>query len=539
MNLAVSPLSVSPTHVYRIAHTELTRRKRSIEGAQVIGLLISGLFGLLFGLFAVGGLFVFGESIDTHPQALAQTRTVAGGVFGMVAVFGAVRSAQGITVPSAADGLLLSVSHREAVAGYLLTELLLLVGIPTPFVVLGSIAFGIGAGSITSIGLVMVSLLSLGVLGVLCGVGIGIGVRVLIARSPVLARFRTAIGAVLMLAYLVVVFNESAQSAFEPLVGVAGASPVGWYGDLALLAVAEPSIGRAIGAVCLTLVGIPAVSVGCGLLAGRLWYQRPVTPGGLSGSSRLGALPIVGIPLSRPMRHLIHKTWLRARRAPLRLVYVVYPLFLLVPSLENLATLRAPAYLPGVIAFYGAWSTGAAFTLNPIGDEGPVLPVTLTTPIRGRSFVGALCLAGLLIGCPLTVIAVVLVGLIVSPPLSVSALVGVAVTAVVLLPTASAIAVGAGTAFPRLNPASITRSREAIVPSVFAFALFSIVFGLVSVPALLVVTPTTRHVLAHTLGIGSTPLLAVGIGCTAALGAIVGGIAFFFAVRTFDGYYVE
>lgn len=538
MSRNTTVVSVAPAHVSDIARTELLRRKRSIEGSsQAIGLLLSGLFGLLFGLFAVGGLFVFARSVSTHPQALAQTQTVAGGVFGVAAAFAAVRTAQGTTVPSDADALLSSVSHREAVAGYLLTELTLLVGVPTPFVVLGSIAFGIGAGSAASVGLVALSLLSLGILGVLCGVGVGIGVRVLIARSPVLARFRTAIGVTLMLAYVAVVFNESAQSAFTPLLGVIGASPVGWYGDLALLAVTEASVVRAVGAVGLTLGGIPAVSGVCGLLAGRLWYQRPVAPSTATGSSEMGRLPIAAIPVSRPMAHVIHKTWLRARRTPLRLVYVVYPLFLLVPSLQNLTTLSAPAYLPGVIAFYGAWATGAAFTLNPIGDEGPVLPVTLTTPVHGRTFIGALCLAGLVVGLPATVIGSLLVGLVV--PLSTPALAGVGVAGVVLSVTASAIAVGAGTAFPRLDPASITRSREAIVPSVFAFGLFSLVFGLVSVPALLAVIPPIRRALANALGVGATPLLAVGIGSTAVLGAIAGGIAFSAAVGAFEDYYIE
>lgn len=532
-------LSRSATRVYRIARTELVHRKRSIEGSsQAVGLVIAGLFGSMIGLGSIGGLFVAGRSVG-DAAVLGPARTVGAGLFGMAAAFAAVRVAQGLGLPSDADGLLTTVPHREAVAGYLLAESIVLLGVPAPFVILGAIVFGIGAGSVASVVLVAFAALSLGVLGVLCGVGVGAVVRVLVARSPVLARFRAAVGVVLMLAYVWVLFNGSAESVLEPFLTVVRASPVGWYGDLGLLAVGEGDLLRAIGAVGVTLVGIPAVGKGCGLLAGQLWYRRSVAPSVASGSSEMGDIPITGVRISRPMRHVIHKTWLRARRAPLRLMYVAYPLFLLVPTLEDVTRLSVPAYLPGVIAFYGAWATGAAFTLNPIGDEESVLPVTLTSPVGGRSVVGALCLAGLLIGLPATVVAAVLTSVVASPPLSAGVLVGVAVTAVVLPVTATTIAVGAGTAFPRLEPAAITRSREAVVPSAFAFALFSLVFGLVSVPALLAVVPATHSAVSNVVGVGTHTLLVGGIGLTAVLGAVAGSIAFSYAVTAFDEYYYD
>ncbi|UPM42242.1 hypothetical protein [Halocatena salina] len=522
--------------VYRIARTDLCNRKRSIEGSnQVIALGIAGLFGVLVGFMAIIGLFVAGRAMGDTAM-LGPARSVGAGVFGMTAVMATVRVAQGLGLPSEADGLLTTVPHREAVAGYLLAEITVLLGVPAPFVIVGAISFGIGAGSAVSVVLVAVSLLSVSVLGVLCGTGLGTGVRVLIARSPVVARLRGAIGIALMIAYFWVLFTGSTESVFEPFLAVVGASPVGWYGDLALLAVQETNSVRSIGAIGVTLVGIPGSGAVCGLLAGQLWYRRSVTPNAASGSTKMGTVPIAGVSLSVPMRHVIHKTWLRARRAPLRLAYAGYPLFLLVPALEDITQLSVPASLPGVIAFYGAWATGATFTLNPIGDEEAVLPITLTTPVRGRSFIGALCLAGLLIGLPATVLAVVLTGMIASPPLSPVEFVGVVVTAVVLPLTATTIAVGAGTAFPRLEPAMITRSREAVVPSLFAFTFFSLVFGLVSLPALLVLTPTTRHVLS---GTSEPVLLAGGIGLTVVFGGVTGAVAFSRATTAFEDYYYK
>ncbi|RRJ31012.1 hypothetical protein [Halocatena pleomorpha] len=529
-------LSGAPKRVSRIARTDLRNRKRSIEGSnQIIALVISGLFGVLFGFIGIIGLFIAGRAVgDT--AVLGPARGVGAGVFGIMAVMATIRVAQGLGLPSEADGLLTTVTHREAVAGYLLAEIAVLLGIPTPFVLIGALAFGIGAGSAVSVVLVAVAALSLGVLGVLCGIGIGTGVRVLVARSPVLARFRGAIGVVLTVAYFWVLFAGSTESVFEPIFAVVRASPVGWYGDLALLAVQEVDLHQVAGAIGVTLVGIPGVGGLCGLLAGQLWYRRAVAPTVASGSSEMGSVPIAGNALPLPTRHVIHKTWLRARRAPLRLLYAGYPLFLLVPALADIAQLRVPASLPGMIAFYGAWATGATFTLNPIGDEEAVLPITLTTPIRGRSFIGALCLAGLLIGLPVTVLAAVLTGVIASPALSSGEFLGVGIVAIVLPVTATTIAVGAGTAFPRLESAPITRSREAVVPSAFAFALFSLVFGFISLPALSVLTPATRHVLGFT---SELAVLAGGIGLTVVLGAVAGVVSVSRATAAFENYYYE
>lgn len=526
----------SPQRVYQIARTELLNRKRSIEGSsRVIGLVIAGLFGALMGFMAIIGLFVAGQAAG-EAAVLGPARTVGAGVFGITAVMATIRVAQGLGIPPEDDGLLTTVPHREAVAGYLLAETAVLLGVPLPFVIIGAIAFGIGAGSAASVVLVLIGALSLAVLGVLCGAVVGTGIRVLVARSPVLARLRGAIGVGLMVAYFWVLFNGSAESVFDPFLTVVRASPVGWYGDFTLLAVQEVALLRAAGAVGVTLVGIPAVGAICGLFTRQLWYRRSVAPNVASGSTEMGTVPLAGALISRPTRHVIHKAWLRARRAPLRLIYVAYPLFLLVPALEDITQLSVPASLPGMIALYGAWATGAAFTLNPIGDEESVLPITLTTPVGGRTFIGALCLAGLLIGLPATVLAAVLTGMIASPPLSTTEFVATAVTAVVLPVTATTIAVGAGTAFPRLEPAMITRSREAIVPSTFAFAFFSLVFGIISLPALLVLIPTTRHV----LGIASGPIpIASGIGLTVVLGAVAGFVSVSRATTAFDDYYYE
>jgi len=53
--------------------------------------------------------------------------------------------------------------------------------------------------------------------------------------------------------------------------------------------------------------------------------------------------------------------------------------------------------LGGMFCRYSRFS-GVAFGLNPLGDEGDVLPVTLTTTVSGRTFVRGLAILGFSVG---------------------------------------------------------------------------------------------------------------------------------------------
>jgi ABC-2 type transport system permease protein len=190
-----------------------------------------------------------------------------------------------------------------------------------------------------------------------------------------------------------------------------------------------------------------------------------------------------------------------------------------------------------LLALYGAWATGAAFTLNPIGDEGPVLPITLTSSINGRTFIGALCLAGLTIGLPATVIAVIVTGVLAS--LSFVTLVEIVIAAIALCVCATAIATGAGVAFPRLETASLSRNREIMIPSIFGFGLFSLVLTVASVPAILGLMPIGRRLLTGVFGVGTQTVAISSLGLTILLAGAAGAVSYHSAVGSFDNYYYE
>lgn len=493
----------------------------------------------LFGIGFIVAAYFFGTAIggDEIPS-LQLVRGTAAGVFGFPVFIIALRLAQKESIPSNIDGLLTTVPHRDAVSGLLLAEITRLIGIPLVFVVAIAISFGVGAGSIVSIVLVAFTLFSLALLGAIVGFAIGLVILVLLARVPVLARYRTAIGILFMLVYLGVFLSVEANSVFDPVVQVITRSPLGWFSDLALLAVvSDASLVHAVGAVVGLVIGFPVAFACCTWLAAQLWYSQSVEPAGEEEEpSKMGDVSIGSVP--RPMALIIRKTWLRAWRSPLRLMYVPYPLIIVVPAIGDvIETGIVPPTLPPLIALYGAWATGAAFTLNPIGDEGPVLPVTLTSSIDGRSFISALCLAGLILGFPVTVIAVIVTGVLAS--LSPVTLVGTTIAAVVLCVCATAIASGAGVAFPRLEKASMSRNREIMVPSIFGFALYSLVLVVVSVPALLGLVPGSRNLLADGIGFGTQTLAMGGLVGTIVLGGVAGAISYYSAVGSFDNYYYD
>jgi ABC-2 type transport system permease protein len=493
-----------------------------------------------FGIAAIVGAYFAGMALtgDVDPIILRIVHSASAGIFGFAAFIIAIRMVQKVSLPPNTDGLLTTVPHRDAVAGVIAAEMAKIIGIPALFVLAAAVAFGIGAGSIISVVLFAISVLSLVLLGTLFGFVIGFGILNLLSRSPTLSRYRTVIGGLLFIAYFAVIYNMESASFMEPVIQAVSALPIGWFGDLALVAVVtNASLVRAVGAVLIAVAGIPAAVVCCSWLAAQFWYTLPVEPAAEEDEpSRMGDMSVGSVPL--PVMRIIRKAWVRARRSPIRLVYVLYPLFVLLPFLETIIGLRSvPPAAPPLIALYGAWATGSAFTLNPIGDEGDVLPITLTSSINGRTFITGLCLAGLMIGLPVTVIAVAVTGVLAS--LSIVSLVSAIVAAAVLCVCATVIAAGAGIAFPRLEPAQITRGRKAIVPSVFAFALFSIVFTIVSAPVVVGLMPAARDLLIDILGIGTQTFVVGGLVCTILLGGITGTISYYSAVGSFDSYYYE
>jgi ABC-2 type transport system permease protein len=218
-----------------------------------------------------------------------------------------------------------------------------------------------------------------------------------------------------------------------------------------------------------------------------------------------------------------------------KLLYVSYPAFILFTPIQNsIDAGHVTAGLATTTALYSAWATGALFTLNPLGDEGAVLPVTVTSGVTGRQFVGGLVAASALIGTPVTVaLAVVLAAL---SPIGVLPTICTVVAALVLPTLAASVAAGVGTAFPKYEATSITRSREAVVPSMWAFGVYTLAFLLTAGFATGFQTPAIAGFVADAAGTSAAVVHVASL----AFGVLLAGAAAVLAVRTavraFDDY---
>jgi len=533
---------MNPAHVSLLVRTEIRRRYRSVrtDTRRFTVLLIAGVFLLLPLGAAVFGLYVFGGTVagGTLPGGLSMevVRGAGGAIVVAIAILNAIRTVQTAAMPSNADGVLIMADHSEVVASILLVETLAGAWIVLLPGALGAIAFGIGAGSATAAAAFLAAIVCVTALGSLLGLAVGFVIKNALARSETLSRYRTPAAIVLFLGYMYAIVATDFESAFHPVASVLGATPFGWYGDLALaLLVPEADPALAAGSLVLAVAVVAGLAVAVDRLADLLWYVEAVEGStGETDSSGIGGLP--GVP--RPIARVVRRSWLRAWRSPIRLLFVVYPLFFVIaPISEAVRTGVVPPYLPGTVALYGAWATGAAFTLNPLGEEGDVLPVTLTAPIGGRSFIAGCCLAGLLIGLPLSVAATLGGALFAGSPLA--SIAGAAALAVVLPLLAVGMAAGVGVTFPRFEPVNVTRGREAVVPSLFGFAVYSIALTVAAAPGIVVQFAFAREALADALGTSAAGALSAGIGGTLLVGGAFAVVGFAHAVRTFDSYYLD
>jgi len=542
--------------------------------------------GLVFGAYVLGE----GLRAGTTDAPMDLLRIGTAGAMLFIVFLATSRTVQVSSEIDHVDGLLTTVSHRDIVAGALLAEGILWFAISSLPILAVAVAFAFGAASVTGFVTIVVSVVGLLAFGLALGYPIGLLVKLAFTRSQLLAQYKTTIGVVALLAYFGVIFSNSLNAALAPLLGVLKASPPGWFADLALAGAPGGGVAilRAVGAVGTVLLGVPLFVGASIVLAGRLWYGDAVQPGtddteatpakqtpskSSSDSTlaeRFGTVVktnetvsdrLFGGLVSQPALRVAQKDWRRAQRAPLKLWYAAYPLFLLGFQIGPiLDSGQVPGWVVLYIAIVGAWATGAAFALNPLGDEGAVLPATLTASVSGTKFVNGTILAGVAAGVPLTVLVTLALGAI--SPLGLLEVLGVAALSALLCVGATALAAGIGVVYPKFEQSRITRSRKAVVPSLSAFAVYTLALVLLAVPGILSQFPSLLTGLAF-LGrllselIGAPASIAqapsvfgdlatliettsgatlAGLVLTALLAACVSALGYRHAARRFDGY---
>lgn len=527
-----------PSHSYAIARNEARIAWRNFTGksrVQTLAAVVAVLFGLVFTAAAgIVGLAA-GQGVADDPSGVLEVASLAPASIAAFTLFmTAYLTAIQFGDIDARDGYLTTLPTRDVVGGLLVAGYLRIAGMLGGPLLVACAGFTAGAGEPLVFPLAALGVLVLTVVSYLVGFPLGAGLAYLLGHSSTFARFKPLLGVAAFVAYFALILTNTLGEAVEPVVTAFRVSPIAWFADLALLpAVPAASLPQSVAALAGALVvGVLGVFASV-RVSKRRWYDDGVDTEQAGGESASGG-PLDSL-LGRRSAWVARKSLLRARRAPIKLVFVAYPLFVLItPIQRSVEAGHVTASLPATIALYGAWLTGALFTLNPLGDEGAVLPVSAITGVSGREFVGGLVAASTVVGLPLTLVAsTALAVLSPLPPLAVACTV---VAALTLPPLAASVAVGVGTAFPKYEATNVTRSREAVVPSMWAFAGYTLVFLVTAGIATGIQAPFVAEALADALGTATATIRVGGLLVGVALASVAAYLGVRHAAKSFEAY---
>ncbi|WP_135823367.1 hypothetical protein [Halorussus ruber] len=574
------------SHATRIARVEVRRSVRTVRstGSKTLAFGIVLLFWVA--LPTVGGgylAFRLGRSLPTIPFEFPLLDLVRGGTavgWVGVAALAAARSAGGKSELDSPAGILTTVPARDAALGLLLAEYARMAMVTAiPAFTIGT-ALAVGSGAVTPLVAIPATAGILLAVALSIGFPVGVGVKWVTLRSPWLARHKTALLVVAFGLYFLAVTSQAFNDVVAFLQRALRGTPLAWFGDAALLGLpgVEAVPLHALGAVALAAVLLPAFAAVGIRSATTLWYAdraqaeeddesetqaradsaEGAAPGGMTGGGAPGstadstptppksggagaslgerALSAFGGALSRPTRTVTLAAWRRAKRAPIRLLYVAYPLFFLYAPLRSAFESGVPTTLPAMVALYGAWAVGA-MVLNPLGDEGAVLPATLLSGVSGRQFVVGHVLSAALVGVPVVTATVALAGVL--SPLDPVRWVTLTLVSALLVVVGAMLAVGIGVLFPRFGTVEVFRSREITMPSKGAFAAYSIALLGGAVGAVVGLVPPIAGFVAALVGLSQVAVTVLGAGLGVLVGVVGPVVAFRYATRAFEEFTVD
>ncbi|WP_330632672.1 hypothetical protein [Halocatena halophila] len=419
--------------------------------------------------------------------------------------------------------MLTTVSSRTVAVGMVIAELLRALANMTGLILVATGVSALVFGSVA--GLVVIPIAIFLLIGSLVVTGQAFGYATLLSlhRSPFLRQHKLVIGIPLGLiagsAYPLLVMSGSAD--WMP-VGFSDIAifPVGWLVDL--MVVGTPLVGstsRMVGGLAFSgliiAIGLPAIT----RLTAEYWFDEPVsddsddaavqpTTPAPDARSSIGPLSVPTV-FSQPTRRVAEWGLLRTVREPKRLVHLLLPLIFGFQIVQfgfqsgSLGQILAPACAVTV-----AILVGEIVAMNPLGDEGSMLSVTILA-VSGTKFVRGLLVPGLLYGVPVGMLLTGLTAVI--SPYSITTILALVVTAGVLTVFSVAIAPAIGMALPRYSAISVGRSQEVRPPRMSAIVLHASAIGL---PGSLLVAFVIDPEIARTglaIGFGMLPALITGL----------------------------
>ncbi len=327
--------------------------------------------------------------------------------------------------------------------------------------------------------------------------------------------------------------------------------PMGWLVDFAVLGTpvvisVERAVAGFIGSIAVVIIGSLVVES----LATTYWCMDTKTGRSASTvdysrtqgeSSLITALSPLSVPdvVSTPTRRVAAVVMLRIRREPRRMTIVgTVALSLALWIGVALTQLAQPMRLvPLACAVFIPWLAGALFSINPLGDEGVVLPATLTSPISGTQYVHGLMLPGALYGTPLACFLTLATGI--AGPYTIFEVTGLVLLALLLTPIAVLVGITTGMYFPRFS--SLTIGDDDIAqPSMIAIALYSAcISGLGGTLIALFFAPQTAFSPFGLIGLSPSVSRVLIIGGLLGGSLLFAALCYHSAISRFEGWYVS
>ncbi len=466
----------------------------------------------------------------SQDAAVAAVRGFAGIAFVLVALVTMLWTVKGQGWRERDDGLLATIPIGTIVVGDALAKTIKAGRFLSLAIVGGAAAFALGSGRpLGAVGL-LVAAGGLIATATACGYVAGLGALVALRRSALVREHKLLVGSPLVALYFGL-FVGSRQAG-----ALLGEWPIAWHADVALASIGggEPRLAAA------ALIGTPLAIAGFWAVATPLarlaWLVDPpkesdidADPAGFGPFDLLDRA--LGATCSRPTRAVTRALWLRVRRKPQALLYVLLPLVVLISVGYEFARVVSGA-LPALVAVYGAGAVGAGATLNPLGNEGRGLPATLTTPGSARHVVRGYLVSAALPGGVLVTALTVGVAAGTTGSTVVAASAGLFAAALsVFLP---AIALGVGTVLPEFDAIRPAENAGVTVPHVYAVVAYSAAIGVVGAPVLAGLYLAGEGA----TGIPEGAVAAAGAAATLLVAGVLAGLSYRRAVRTFETYLV-
>ncbi|MFC7251567.1 hypothetical protein ACFQJ5_17275 [Halomicroarcula sp. GCM10025324] len=511
------------SHGLRIGRAEFVRSLRGYLGdtRHLIGLAFVVLF---FGgslLVALPAAYVLGQTARsvTAIPLFGPAATALPVLFLLLAT---LRTLERIARIESEELVLTTVHPRAVVVGLITAEvgrLLLWFGIPVGAFVT-AFAFGLGSPMLLVTGGIV--LLPIIVSSTVWGYACGIGALRVLRRLPGVRRVLRGLGVFVILGFVV-----GSQFVGRQLVEGGGAvrgfasaitfGPVVEYVALAFAGspLAQPTSMRSIAVVVALIALIPIGLAVATKQASAFWFSETPTRSGARQVQRSSG----GFTAPRPFAwsragRIAWGLLVRARRHPQKLSHLVMALFFIGPLGTTVVQSSGDAIGPlisGTGVGLGTYLAGAAFGLNPLGDDRPQLPLLLLTETSPRTVTRGRLLAGLAVGLPVAVLVPLASLGLGTPPLYVLSfgLVGAGMCL-----TASMFAVGVGSAYPIYEEREFW-GTESVVPSTLVMVAYLFVVGGGTALGLVVtwfgVTGNVSLTPVFGLGFGLYLLLTVGV----------------------------